>query len=162
MASDRAERQEWTVMKIGNESVVMGKVSESMNVGDRSVVIGATDSRGNTIINTPMAVGYGAKAGPGCIAIGAYASAGSHGIEFPDEVKQAMSGLVESALQRQNVELISALKVLANELNQPQKQTSAIHKAWDGVQALATLDGVTNLVSSGAEALLTYLAKSGA
>jgi hypothetical protein len=45
MASDRAERQEWTVMKIGNESVVMGKVSESMNVGDRSVVIGATDSR---------------------------------------------------------------------------------------------------------------------
>ncbi len=150
------------VMKIGKESVVMGKVPASLNVGDRSVVIGPTDGRGNTIINTPMAVGYGAKADPGSIAIGAYAGAGSHGIEFPDEMKQAMSGLVESAIQWQNVELISALKVLANELSQPQKKTSAIIKAWQGVQALATLDGVTNLVSSGAEALLSYLAKSGA
>jgi len=40
--------------KVGDESVVIGKVTQ--DVGNKSVVIGATDDRGNTIINTPMAV----------------------------------------------------------------------------------------------------------
>lgn len=64
-------------MKVGKDSVVMGNVGERANVGDRSVVIGATDSKGNTILNKPMAVGHGAKAGEGSIAIGAGANAGS-------------------------------------------------------------------------------------
>ena len=63
-------------MKIGEDSVVMGNVPSSTNVGDRSVVVGTTDANGNTIHNQPMAVGYGAKAGPGSIAIGAHANAG--------------------------------------------------------------------------------------
>jgi len=52
----------------------MGTVSGV--VGDRSVVIGATDSNGNTIITKPMAVGYNAQAGLDSIAIGANAGAG--------------------------------------------------------------------------------------
>jgi len=60
---------------VGNDSVAFGQVSGS--VGDRSVVIGATDSNGNTILNQPIAVGYNAHAGPGSIAIGANAGAGS-------------------------------------------------------------------------------------
>ena len=63
-------------MKIGKDSVVIGNVPSNIQVGDGSVVIGATDSRGNTIINQPMAVGRGAQAGPGSIAIGAFADAG--------------------------------------------------------------------------------------
>ena len=59
---------------VGKDSVVIGQVTGT--VGDGSVVIGATDERGNTIINQPMAVGRGAQAGPGSIAIGAGASAG--------------------------------------------------------------------------------------
>jgi len=59
---------------VGKDSVAIGRVSGS--VGDRSVVIGATDSNGNTIITQPMAVGYNAQAGPGSIAIGANARAG--------------------------------------------------------------------------------------
>lgn len=60
---------------VGNDSVSMGAGSGS--VGDRSVRIGPTDSRGNTVLNQPMAVGRGAKAGPGSIAIGANAGAGA-------------------------------------------------------------------------------------
>ncbi|HXJ56953.1 MAG TPA: hypothetical protein VNU68_09835 [Verrucomicrobiae bacterium] len=59
---------------VGKDSVAIGRVSGS--VGDRSVVVGATDSNGNTIITLPMAVGYNAQAGPGSIAIGANARAG--------------------------------------------------------------------------------------
>ncbi len=64
-------------MKIGEDSVVVGNVAPDTNIGDRSVVIGPTDENGNTIINKPMAIGYGAKAGPNSIAIGAHASAGA-------------------------------------------------------------------------------------
>lgn len=60
---------------VGNDAVVMGNVTG--NVGDRSVVIGATDNSGNTILTTPMAVGDNAHAGPNSIAIGAGASAGN-------------------------------------------------------------------------------------
>jgi hypothetical protein len=59
---------------IGSDSVVIGDVAGS--VGDRSVVIGATDQRGHVILTTPMAVGHRAVAGPGSIAIGAGAMAG--------------------------------------------------------------------------------------
>jgi hypothetical protein len=59
---------------VGKDSVAIGRVTAP--VGDRSVVVGATDSNGNTIITNPMAVGYNAQAGPGSIAIGANARAG--------------------------------------------------------------------------------------
>jgi hypothetical protein len=62
-------------LNVGKDSVVIGNVIG--NVGDRSIVIGATDSSGNIILNIPMAVGYKAYAGPGSIAIGAYAVADS-------------------------------------------------------------------------------------
>jgi hypothetical protein len=63
-------------LEVGEDSVVMGNVPPNTKVGNGSVIIGPTDNRGNTIINTPMAVGRGAKAGPGSIAIGANAGAG--------------------------------------------------------------------------------------
>jgi hypothetical protein len=59
---------------VGEDAVVIGQVTGT--VGNRSVVIGATDNNGNTILNQPMAIGYCAKAGPNSIAIGAYAGAG--------------------------------------------------------------------------------------
>lgn len=65
-------------LDVGRDAVVMGN-DVTGNVGDGSVVIGATDDRGNTILNTSMAVGRGATAGPDSIAIGAGAHAGSSG-----------------------------------------------------------------------------------
>jgi hypothetical protein len=59
---------------VGDNSVVLG--NHRGNVGNGSVVVGPTDERGNTVLNTPMAVGREAHAGPGSIAIGAGAGAG--------------------------------------------------------------------------------------
>jgi hypothetical protein len=61
-------------MKVGNESVVIGQIKAGATVGDRSVVIGATDSFGNSTIREG-AYGYGAKADFGSVAIGAHANA---------------------------------------------------------------------------------------
>jgi hypothetical protein len=75
--SDQSRQpQKQPELVVGKDSVVMGNIPPNTRVGDGSVVIGPTDNRGNTIINTPMAVGHGAKAGPGSIAIGANAGAG--------------------------------------------------------------------------------------
>jgi hypothetical protein len=60
---------------VGNDSVVMGQVSPSARVGDRSVVIGATDAHGNTIL-APMVVGHNAHGGPNSVVIGADAGGG--------------------------------------------------------------------------------------
>ena len=65
-------------LDVGRDSVVMGN-DVTGHVGDGSVVIGATDDRGNVILNTPMAVGRGATAGPNSIAIGADAGAALSG-----------------------------------------------------------------------------------
>jgi len=84
---DKKAPQENTGLSIGSESVVMGHVPSNTKVGDRSVVVGATDDKGSTILNTPMAVGHGAKAGPGSIAIGAGSGAGAGGKESPKDVE---------------------------------------------------------------------------
>ena len=59
---------------VGKDSVVM--FAPNAHVGDGSVVIGATDGNGSTILRETMAVGRGAYAAPGSIAIGAGAGAG--------------------------------------------------------------------------------------
>lgn len=72
-------------LDVGKDSVVIGNVPPDTKIGEGSIVIGPTDNKGNTIINTPMAVGRGAKAGPGSIAIGAGAGAGSLQEQSPTE-----------------------------------------------------------------------------
>jgi len=62
-------------LNIGEDAVVMGNVSDT-NIGNGAVVIGP-DNQGNINLTTPMAVGRNAYAGPGSIAIGANAGAGS-------------------------------------------------------------------------------------
>lgn len=71
-------------LNVGDESVVVGRVAPNTRVGNRSTIVGATDDRGNTILNTPMAIGHGAYAGPGSIAIGTGAGAGA---KRPDDKK---------------------------------------------------------------------------
>jgi hypothetical protein len=78
-------------METGKDSVVIGNVPSNIRVGEGSVVIGATDANGNTIINQPMAVGRGAKAGKNSIAIGAFAGA-SHNEEMLSKIPSPTSG----------------------------------------------------------------------
>ena len=75
-------------LKVGKDAVVYGDVSG--DIGDGSVVVGPTDSNHNTIINQSMALGRNAKAGPGSIAIGANAGAGSDIFLLLNQLKEIL------------------------------------------------------------------------
>jgi hypothetical protein len=58
----------------GSDNTLVGNVGNRPVQGNGNTVVGATDAQGNTIITHPgTAIGNGAQAGPGGIAIGAHA-----------------------------------------------------------------------------------------
>jgi hypothetical protein len=140
-------------MKAGKHSVVMGNVSPDLEVGEGCVIIGPTDSRGNTILNTPMTVGYAAQGGSGSVVIGAFAGGGRPELSFPAEVRPAIAGLIEHALQRQNAELMAAIQQLAVEVRRPEPARPAFRSCWELVQTIATADGAINLLRGVSAAL---------
>ena len=129
-------------MKIGKDSVVMGNVPSNLEVGEGCVIIGATDERGNTIINQPMAVGRNAQAGPNSIAIGAGANAGG-GINLV----AALHELSTFSQQSNNQQALSELAKILSELNKAQPEKSIILKAWDAVKASGSINGAHALLS---------------
>ena len=124
-------------IKTGKDSVVIGNVSG--DVGDGSVVIGATDERGNTIINQSMAVGRGASAGPGSIAIGAGASAGNNIFHLINQLK----GIPEVQTDQT---LLATIGALETELQKNEPQVGTVHSLWSLIQASASVSGAINLV----------------
>ena len=124
-------------IKTGKDTVVIGNVSGS--VGDGSVVIGATDERGNTIINQPMAVGRGATAGPGSIAIGAGASSGSNIFHLINQLK-------ENPEVQTDQTLLATIGALENELQKDEPQAGTVQSLWSVVQASASVSGAFSLV----------------
>jgi hypothetical protein len=66
---------------VGKGSVVVGDVKA--NVGDDSVVVGATDNAGNVIFNKETTIGNRARGGPGSVVIGN--DAGGGGATKPKE-----------------------------------------------------------------------------
>jgi hypothetical protein len=131
-------------VRVGTDSVVMGRVSGK--VGDRSVVIGATDDRGNVILNQSMAVGYNAHAGPGSIAIGANASAGS---ELPAILHQ-----IEHIIRESNDRPLQlTFDRFALELRKKEPERTAIQTLWTVIQTSATLAGASDFVVRASELL---------
>ena len=143
-------------MKIGKDSVVIGKVPSNIQVGDGSVVIGATDSQGNTIINQPMAVGHGAQAGPDSIAIGAFAGAGVVQQQSLTNLQIALRQFAEFVYCQKNAALAQEFEKLKAELKNPQPNRSAVLTAWEGVKAVATIDGALSLLTKTSAALIAY------
>jgi hypothetical protein len=131
-------------VRVGRDSVVMGRVSGK--VGNRSVVIGATDDRGNVILNQSMAVGYNAHAGPGSIAIGANASAGS---ELPGILRQIQAIIRES--NDRPLQLTFDRFVL--ELQRKEPDRTSIRTLWTAIQASATLAGASDFAGKASELL---------
>ncbi len=128
-------------MKIGKDNVIMGNVPCDLEIGDGNVIIGATDSHGNTIINTPMAVGRDAQAGSNSIAIGAGAKAGS-----AVTLGQAIQELIRTAKAAQDKNSVVLLEQIDTELGKPTPDKSVILRAWNGVQAAASIAGAYSLV----------------
>lgn len=143
-------------MKIGKDSVVIGNVPSNIQVGDGSVVIGATDSRGNTIINQPMAVGRGAHAGPGSIAIGAFAGAVS-GQQHPlVNLQESLLQFAEFVASQNNATLVQEFEKLKSELQKENPNQSAVLTAWDGVKAVATIEGAYSFIAKITTSLKAY------
>ena len=124
-------------IKVGKNAVVIGDVSGE--IGDGSVVIGATDERGNTILNESMAIGKGAKASQGSIAIGSGASAGTDLFHLIDALKS------ESEIQGDDT-LVSNIEAFRAELNKPAPEQETVNKLWSIIQVSATTGGALGLV----------------
>jgi len=124
-------------LNVGDDSVVMGNVSG--NVGNRSVVVGPTDNKGNTILNQPGAFGYNAHAGPGSIAIGAHAGGGS-------DIALAFSEIQKITVASQDEKLIKSFNELMSELSMPQKDTAKISRLWTEIKESTVLNDALGLV----------------
>ena len=131
-------------MKIGRDSVVIGNVPPHSEVGDGSVVIGATDAHGNTIINQPMAVGRGAKAGPGSIAIGAFAGAGTttSSVGLAADLQE----LANLIAQQNNDAIAKEFEKFRAELARPNPNKSTVLNAWEAVKAAGSINGAHTLL----------------
>ena len=128
-------------LNVGIDSVVIGNVSGE--IGNGSVVIGVTDDRGNTIINTPMAVGRGAFAGPGSIAIGAGAGAGT-GASLPflvNQLSDAVAQINDPQITARFNELIAELAGENGAVDKTKAKT-----VLGQLRNLATLNGVWGLI----------------
>lgn len=140
-------------MKIGKDSVVMGNVPADLEVGEGCVIIGATDNRGNCIINQPMAVGRNAHAEPGSIAIGAGAGAGTS-----LNLVAALKSLSEIARNANDHQLQHELAKIMSEFSSSTPSKSVIHKSWEIVKSAATLNGAHALLAKISATLGPFLA----
>ncbi|MCL1127758.1 hypothetical protein [Shewanella surugensis] len=126
-------------IKTGKDTVVIGKVSGE--IGEGSVVIGPTDDRGNTIINTPMAIGRDASAGPNSIAIGAGASAGS-------DIFYLLQQLRIVPEVQSNETLVKNIDKLTAELQKLEPNSGKIQGLWSIIQGSATVGGAIGFVQT--------------
>jgi len=122
-------------LNVGEDAVVIGNVNG--NIGNGSVVIGPTDSNGNTIINQPMAVGKNAKAGPGSIAIGANAGAGSDVFLLLNQLKEILEKNGKSSKDVIN---------LIIELQKPNPDKTMVQKLWGIIKSAAAINGAIGLI----------------
>jgi hypothetical protein len=87
-----------------------------------------------------MAVGRGAYAGPGSIAIGAGAGAGSDVVHAFHEIGKIIQSSGDTGL-------LNDFKDLCNELNKHEKDKSRIRMLWDTVKASGVLIEAIDSVS---------------
>jgi hypothetical protein len=81
---------------LGKDATAVGRIPVGSKLGDGSTYVGATDSKGNTILNLGgTAIGNGAQADPTSMAIGAHANAGQQvgGIVAPQTTINAPNGI---------------------------------------------------------------------
>lgn len=133
-------------LNVGKDAVVMGDVTG--NVGDRSVVIRATDNRGNVILNQQMAVGYSAQAGPESIAIGAFAGAGAANLPTVadliiqiEKLKESLDLSMERASEFQG--LLDQFQVMNSE---PQPDKSRMSKILNSLRSIAESAGGSGIL----------------
>jgi hypothetical protein len=125
--------------KIGKKAVVIGEVP-GHDVGDNAIVISPPKGGGVTKIEQG-AIGHGAKADPGCIAIGTGAIAGRG-----SALSHLISQLKANPEVQINDALLRTIGLFEEELQKPTPEKSRIHSFWKAMEAAATTSGVIGLV----------------
>ena len=94
----------------GKNTTIYGNFSNRPeNFGDNCVIVNPTDANGNTILHhSSIAIGYGAKAGNGSIAIGANAVAGMPHVQ-PQQISLSSQKASSLTLVATIVTIISRL-----------------------------------------------------
>lgn len=124
--------------KIGEKAVVIGKVPEH-EIGDHAIVITPPD--GGSIKIDQGAIGHGAKADPGCIAIGTGAIAGS------GSALSHLIGQLKANPEVQSSDTLSRIVGLFDvELQKPAPEKNRLQSFWKGMEAAATTSGAVSLV----------------
>jgi hypothetical protein len=125
--------------RIGKKAVVIGEVPRH-DVGDNAIVISPPKGGGVTKIDQG-AIGHGAKADPGCIAIGTGAIAGRG---------SALSHLIGQLKANPEVQvndaLLRTIGLFEEELQKPTPEKSRLHYFWEAMEAAATTSGAVSLV----------------
>ncbi|WP_430241896.1 hypothetical protein [Neorhizobium sp. DAR64861/K0K2] len=106
------------------------EVMKRLGGGRGNTVVGATDSRGNTIITTPMSVGFAASGGPGSIALGAFA--GGRGSDLEKIVEELENGQLrlDSAFVKVGVSTDLASEVSAFAVTEDEPTALARLRTW--------------------------------
>ena len=132
---------------VGKDSVVIGNVSG--NVGDGSVVIGATDAFGNVILNQSMSIGKNAYASEGSIAIGANAGAGNELASVIHQIKLIIDRTEDDSA-------IEKFKIFEQEIKKESPNKNIIRSSWEILKDICNVDGMIGIFQK-LEHLLPYL-----
>lgn len=132
---------------VGKDSVVIGNVYG--NIGDGSVVIGATDVFGNVILNQSMAIGKNAYASEGSIAIGVNAGAGNELGNVINQIKLIID-------QTGDVSAIEKFKIFEQELKKESPNKSMIKSSWEILKNIGSVNGMIGIAQK-LEHLLPFL-----
>ena len=121
---------------VGKDSVVIGNVSG--NVGDGSVVIGATDAYGNVILNQSMAIGKNAYASEGSIAIGTNAGAGNQLANILHQIKLIID-------QTGDDSAISKFNLFELELKKEKPNKGVLKSTWAALKNIGSVNGMIGI-----------------
>lgn len=123
-------------LNVGKDSVVIGNIAG--DIGEGCVIIGATDERGNVILNNTMAIGRGAFASEGSIAIGAFAGAGSEKALLLHEIKQIIE-------QTGDANAITIFNNLYHEVNKSEPEKNKLREIWEQMKNIGAANGMIGL-----------------
>ena len=71
--------------EMGDDNTLYGKLNVPKKMGSRNTIVGATDERGRSIVNTPTSIGAGAGFDPTSVIIGSGAGANIGRKKRPDD-----------------------------------------------------------------------------
>lgn len=123
-------------LQVGKDSVVIGNING--NIGDGSVVIGATDSKGNVILKQSMAIGKNAYASEGSIAIGANAGSGSDLTNLLHQIKLTIDKTGDTSA-------IEKFYLFNEQLHKENPDRNILKSSWEVLKNFASINGMIGI-----------------